>query len=230
MCISLNLPFRMADNEDFRGLVALLRPDAILDLPHRTKLRSLLAAQFSETTARLFADYIPGTKISWAMDVWSSPDMKAFMGINAHFITQSWELREVLAGFEPVHGSHDGLTLGDVFFNVMKSYEGVNLATQTLAITADNASNNDTTRIRLKRRIERQHDGYVWDDKMGSIPCLAHVIQLAVKQLVSGLAIESDNETTLPRFGDDHLPTQENLGAPITFESTLQKVRFSVTL
>lgn len=226
MCISMNLPFNMADNGDFRNLVTMLRPEAAYDLPHRTKLRELLRVQCGATTKRLFNEYVTGSKVSWAVDVWTSPDMKAFMGINCYFINAKWEFREVLAGFEPISGKHDGATLARAFYSVMGSYEAVKLAECTLAVTADNASNNNTMREKLKQTIARQHGGHEWDHKLGSIPCLAHVIQLAVNELVKGLAIESDNEDTVPRFGDDHLPdpNQSTGNGAITFQSTLQKV------
>lgn len=227
MSISMNLPFRMADNLDFRRLVSMLRPDAIGDLPHRTKLRGLLDSHFTTSHGGLFNEYVPGSKVSWAVDCWSSPDMKAYLGVLGYYVTAKWEMREVLAGFEPIHGSHDGINLANILYRVMAEHQK---ATHTLCITADNASNNTTMRAQLQRKIERQHGGFKWDHLVGSIPCLAHVIQLAVNKLVEGLAIESDNETTLPRFGDDHLPDQEQ--ATMTFKCTLQKVggRFLVTL
>ncbi|KAJ1678814.1 hypothetical protein EV182_003300 [Spiromyces aspiralis] len=51
-------------------------------------------------------------------NMWTSPNHKQFMGINAHWIDQGWDIHSLLIGFEEVPESHTGdylaLKLADV--------------------------------------------------------------------------------------------------------------------
>jgi len=54
--------------------------------------------------------YLPaGGKISLGADTWTSPNKLAFEAIVAFWISDSWQVEEVLIGFEEIRGSHTGL-------------------------------------------------------------------------------------------------------------------------
>ena len=72
------------------------------------------------------------------MDGWTSRFQDSFVGITAHWISETWEYKEVLLGFEHLTGSHTGEALKDCFVQVMERY---GLQRKILAITTDNASN-----------------------------------------------------------------------------------------
>jgi hypothetical protein len=49
-----------------------------------------------------------GSKLSIALDCWTSPFHQAFIAITGYFLDLDWNYREVLLGFEPVYGTHSG--------------------------------------------------------------------------------------------------------------------------
>ena len=48
----------------------------------------------------------------WALDVWTSPNKLAFMGIMAYFMDSRWRYREVLLHFHSLEGTHSGANMG----------------------------------------------------------------------------------------------------------------------
>ena len=59
-----------------------------------------------------------------------------------------------------------------------------------------------------------------WNKEQGTIPCLAHVIQLVVKKLVSELKIEATNESIPTSFDEDDVKSVKNI---MSFENILCK-------
>ena len=45
-------------------------------------------------------------KISFTTDCWTSPSMKSFMSITAHFINEKWELKHILLDFIEMYDIH----------------------------------------------------------------------------------------------------------------------------
>jgi hypothetical protein len=61
------------------------------------------------------------------------------MAITGYFIDVDWRYREVLLGFEPLHGSHTGVNLSVVLLDILKQHK---IEDRVFAVTTDNASNN----------------------------------------------------------------------------------------
>jgi len=97
-----------------------------------------------------------------------------------------------------------------------------NLKTHLLTIITDNAGNNGTMRAEIADGLNRLH-AVEWNKERGTIPCLAHVIQLVVKKLVSALKVEACNESIPTSFDEDDVDMVENV---LTFENTLRKASF----
>jgi hypothetical protein len=129
------------------------------------------------------------TKLSIALDCWTSPFQQAFMAITGYFIDKEWNYRELLLGFEPLHGSHTGMNLSSVLASVLEQHSIVN---RVLAITTDNASNNITLIESLQKYLESLERA----DKavVVRIPCLAHVIQLCLKELLGLVKANPKND------------------------------------
>ncbi|KAJ5316466.1 hypothetical protein N7476_006773 [Penicillium atrosanguineum] len=109
-----------------------------------------------------------GAKISIALDCWTSPFTQVFMAITGYFIDKDWQYREVLLGFEPLHGTHSG---------------------RVFAIITDNASNNQTLVDTLQQAISE-------DITLIRVPCLAYVIQLSLNELLGHIKAYPLNEST----------------------------------
>ncbi|KAK9847933.1 hypothetical protein MYU51_017407 [Penicillium brevicompactum] len=105
------------------------------------------------------------------------------------FIDHDWNYREILLGFEPVHGSHTGINLGAVLFPLLQKHE---IEDRVLTVTTDNASNSSA--------LVMSHKGCVQRLKLPSnipiirMPCIAHVIQLSLKGLLGQMEANPKNE------------------------------------
>jgi hypothetical protein len=137
-------------------------------------------------------DRLPsGTKLSIALDCWTSPFQQAFMAITGYFIDDEWNYREILLGFEPLHGSHSGTNLSTVLFDLLQQYE---ITDRVLSITTDNASNNVTLMESIQDSI--QSNQISTDTAIIRVPCIAHVIQLSLQKLLGQMKANPKNETT----------------------------------
>jgi hypothetical protein len=137
-----------------------------------------------------------------AIDCWSSPQRVAFIAIIGYFIDCDWQYREVLLGFEHLPESHEGLKLAEKVIHALERYE---LGNRVLAITTDNASNNhtmiealhDALKVRgspasiIDSALDKELDNLV--NSHVHIPCLAHVLQLSAKALLSYLKVDAKN-------------------------------------
>jgi len=56
------------------------------------------------------------------MDAWTSPNSLAFLGITAHWIDTSWNLRNVLLDFVQLHGSYSGENIAEAFHKSLNDY------------------------------------------------------------------------------------------------------------
>ena len=128
----------------------------------------------------------------------------------------------MLLGFEHLSGAHTGANLSTVFLDTLQEC-GI-AGDRVLTITSDNASNNKT----LTKQVEIAMR--LLDDKIGRVlrvPCLSHIIQLALKDLVMHIKIKPQNSTFITEWHEDeakrakHTDARKNDGVPWT----LKKVR-----
>lgn len=197
-------------------LLRLLDPN--VSFPRRTKLRSFLNTRFETVKQKLLAGKPRHTAISITLDTWTSPNHLAFLGIVGSFITSRWEQKEILLGFEPLSGAHTGSALAAI---VQKTLYEYNIESQLLAITADNASNNKTLCQVLSEKLESK--GIRWSAKQNQLPCLAHVVQLIVNEIVKHLSIEARDDVAAVSFNEDNIqPALSEYS--VSFRKTLHKV------
>jgi hypothetical protein len=174
---------------------------------------------YDEVKGRLLESLDPTTKISLQMDGWKSPNNLSFQGIIGSYISRTWEKKEVLLGFEPMSGPHDGKYLAELLIRVLLDF---GIEKQVFGLTTDNAGNNGTLANFLADSLQHRLN-VSWLQDQNKLPCLAHVIQLVVNAIVETLDIESFNETAATSFSDNDIallvPEQD-----ISFKKTLQKV------
>ncbi|KAE9340374.1 hypothetical protein PR003_g10524 [Phytophthora rubi] len=135
-----------------------------------------------------------------------------------HWIDEDWNLRYIILGFRRVEYPHTGVRLADDLLDVIKAMDGALFAT-LWAITTDNAQNNKT----MVRSFRPKLPDAVRDHLSDAIPpsaadmtsesgsaieapqnvfqvrCLAHVLQLAVKE---GLTVRSFVDTCIGTIRD----------------------------
>lgn len=130
------------------------------------------------------------------------------MAITGYFLDRNWNYREVLLGFEPVSGSHSGANLSSILLGLLHQHRITN---RVLSVTADNATNNNTLMSIMRESIQalRQENQV----PIIRVPCLAHVIQLSLKQLLGGMKANPRNEAPETIQSDNHsreLPVRQD--------------------
>jgi hypothetical protein len=214
--LDANIPFRTLERPSFQALLQMCRPS--IQLPGRTHLQKLIADRATAARKQILKQLPSSRKISLALDCWTSPNRLAFLAILGYFITDNWEYKEVLLAFHPLVGKHSGKTLARLVTTTLHEYQ---ISSQLLALTADNASNNQRLRKELERNLRKE--GIIWNSDAGTIRCMAHVIQLAVKQFLSVLKSLATNKSVSTHLSATHLSRiQPNY---ISFSNTLSKIR-----
>lgn len=141
------------------------------------------------------------------------------MAITGYFIDEAWEYREILLGFEPLSGSHTGANLSDVLLRVLRE-QGI--SDRVLVVTTDNASNNRTLLSSIQESI--QSLGLNPDSTIVRIPCLAHIIQLSLKDLLGQMKAILENETAEMRWSEDRVESLRGRPQKPDIVITLNKV------
>ena len=83
----------------------MLNPDAVLISADtiKRKIMDLYKANIDKMQES-FQDILG--KISFTLDVWTSPSTKSFLAITAHYIDKDWKLRNVLVDFIQIFGKN----------------------------------------------------------------------------------------------------------------------------
>lgn len=208
------LPFRFLENPQFQDVIryAQLAP-SIPSFPSARTIRRDLQCTIQDRQKDILQTLPPFAKLSIALDCWTSPFQQAFMAISGYFIDKEWNYREVLLGFEPLEGPHTGRNLSSVLSEILQTNQ---ISDRIVAITTDNASNNTT----MIASIQDLYPG----STIIRIPCIAHVIQLSLKQLLGYMKASPQNEVVETVWSDQRtqLRTRQNPGQDIA--NTLYKV------
>ncbi|POW14357.1 hypothetical protein PSTT_03038 [Puccinia striiformis] len=193
-----DLPYAIVERKSFKWLLELLNPATVnmefgrkaiatevdlLYLAHKKQLQTLLK----------------GMKyLSYTLDVWTSPNAKAFMAITVHGITSDWKMLDMLVGMPAVQGRHTGHNFSELIVDTLDDME---IADALFCITADNASNKGT----LAQRVEFRLDG-IFDANTRLLGCMAHVINLAAHdglKVFGALSQDAKKEVTLQNMDFD---------------------------
>lgn len=161
------------------------------EVPSAKTIRRRLQSTVKERQQNILKGLPDGAKLSIALDCWTSPFQQAFLAITGYFLDKDWEYREILLGFEPLHGTHSGANLSTVLFDLFQQHK---ITERVLAITTDNASNNQTLMSSIHESV--QSLGVAENATIVRTPCIAHVIQLSLNQLLGKMKAIPKNETT----------------------------------
>lgn len=140
------------------------------------------------------------------------------MAITGYFVDIDWSYREVLLGFKPLEGAHTGANLSGVLLEILTDH---NIQDRVFGLTTDNASNNKTLVDSLQQALSS-------NVHIIRIPCLAHVIQLSLNQLLDRLKAVPQNDTTETRWSDRQsiLAKANAQNKNRSISHTLNKVRY----
>ena len=120
----------------------------------------------------------------------------------------------MLLGFEPLKGVYTGINLGFILSETLQKYQ---ISDRIMAITTDNASNNQTM-------ITSIQDSYP-DIAFIRIPCVAYVIQLSLKQLLGQIKGNPQNDTVDMVWTDKLNQAAQQRSRKRDIANTLNKAR-----
>lgn len=213
--IALHLPNRSVDNKHWKKMAQMQNP--LFPLCSASKISGLLKERLKEVEENLLCRVVPESKIALSLDCWSSKNRLSFMGILAHYVTEDWVLVEEMIGFESLKMVHSGEALAEVVNRVIKQ---VKMQDRIISITTDNAYSNGTMMKHLNeyrddpeygtnmRKLRTCLDDAIRNEcfiggKIPQVPCLAHIIQLAVGALLSTLRLSPKDIPELSRDWDE---------------------------
>ena len=188
----LRLPFQTIEHPQMQRLLKLAQSaPSDLDFPSAKTISRRLHEIVNQRQESLLQTLPKNAKLSIALDCWTSPFQQAFMAVTGYFIDNNWNYREILLGFLPLHGTHSGANLSTYIIELFQKH---NILDRVLSITTDNASNNNT----LIQSTQESLQSLELNDQTSiiRIPCVAHVIQLCLKQLLGQIKANPKNETT----------------------------------
>ena len=111
------------------------------------------------------------------------------LAITSHYVDSNFCLQEDLLDFQHIPQRHTGRNLAKHVYNILERY---GLKYKLYCITTDNADNNSKMVEELSKMLCRK-DNIHWDGPKHHIPCLAHVINLAVKDFLNALKVAKVN-------------------------------------
>ncbi len=126
----------MVDSEEFRSYTAKLNPS--YQIPSRKHLTTKL---LSEKSAKIKEDLqhqlCAAQGICLTIDLWSSRQMRGFIGVSGHFIL-NWALKSTMIACKRFHGRHTGENINMLYEELLATYS---IGHKVLSVVTDNASN-----------------------------------------------------------------------------------------
>ncbi len=139
MVVLQDLPFNHFENPSVQTSYKYGNPKANF-LAGET-VRNRLMKQFKGERRRQIEYWSKaGSKVSFSLDIWSSPNRRSFLGICAHFIDQEWNCVSAVLDMVPFDTKHTGEALFKRFLWVLETFKVTN---KLLGLAVDNATNND---------------------------------------------------------------------------------------
>jgi ribosomal protein S27E len=214
--IDSNWSFRSVERPSFKRFLDFLRPGTVITT--RYKFDQMFHQQYNESRATLLNDIGPHTKMSIALDAWSAANHLSFLAVKGYYINTKWKLRERLLDFVPMRGRHTGESMAT---DVVKVLSDTNTTSRLLAVTCDNASNNKTMATSME--IQISNNNVDWNSNENIVPCLAHIINLVVQDIIQHLKLEASDE--LDNTGILQRRHISDVQSSVSVPNSLRKVR-----
>lgn len=182
-----------------------------------------------ETIDKLFLEYKTNIKsvlqnnagkISFIIDCWTSSNQHPFQGVIARWISDDWELQNVVIDLTVLHGSHAGKNIAKSFWDVLLDY---GLVEKLLSVTTDNATNMDTLFEELEILFEAY--GIIFDSKNYRVRCFAHIMNLSSRDMINSVGdgdratYPSDDESD----GEDCVEKESKKTVPLPVVAKMRK-------
>ncbi len=176
------MSFRSMKHSKFIRLMNMLR--FFIKILRRIYFEDQIRKKYQIIQTRLLQNLKTSIEVNIALNNWTSSNNIAFMSVTSYFIDKNWKYREMLLIFQSLSDAHTEEMMINIVVDILKKY---NLKNRLLAIIIDNASNNEKIRKDIKNVLKNIE--IVWDYEKNHVSCVAHVIQLAVNELLKSMKV-----------------------------------------
>ena len=99
------------------------------------------------------------SKVHFTVDLWTSPNALAILGMIAHYTSESGQLEHSVLALRELDGKHSGHNIAGCIMQVINDYE---IASKVGYFMMDNADNNDTMMEALSICTYKQFIGQLY--------------------------------------------------------------------
>ncbi|CAA0827060.1 Unknown protein, partial [Striga hermonthica] len=166
----------MVDHTGFRRFVSALQPSFKM-VTRNTIRKDIMDAYMEEKKKAL--EYMVATKsrVAITTDMWTSENQKrGYMAVTAHFIDDSWTLRNIIMRFIYVPAPHTANIISDKLYDAFVEW---NVDEKISTVTMDNCSTNDAVIPVLINKIGS--DKLMLNGQILHMRCCAHILNLIVR-------------------------------------------------
>ncbi|KAH9668512.1 BED-type domain-containing protein [Citrus sinensis] len=176
MIIMHELPLRFVEYEGFRDLMSFVQPLLGKICRNTVKREVFKLFEFEKAKTMALLEDIT-SKVSITMDMWTSSNQKkGYMVVRAHFIDNSWTLRNQILRFIYVPSPHTVEALSNELAKCLLDW---NVDRRLSTITIDICSTNDVMILLLLAKFPP--DSFLLNGKLLHVRCYAHILNLIVK-------------------------------------------------
>jgi hypothetical protein len=135
--VAISASFCAIDNEVFRKCLYMLKPGIRIN---HANTQSQIVSNYVDNFEKTHLQNWPfDVMLLVAIDCWMTPYQQSFLAICDYDINASWQLQEVVLGFELLYGQRSGENIGKVLVGVLRKHR---VQDCLFAFTTDNAPNN----------------------------------------------------------------------------------------
>ncbi|KAJ5569135.1 hypothetical protein N7450_011621 [Penicillium hetheringtonii] len=133
---------------------------------------------------------VSASSIALSLDGWTSQNSLSMLAINAHWISSAFQQHRTCIEFVEITGNHYGENFANILATVLEKFH---ISDRAMAITADNASSNDTLHRCLSQKLCQRYDEYLADTS-SRVRCFAHILTFDMKRILRSLRASSHGE------------------------------------
>ena len=233
MVVQTRQPFTVVENPSFQAVFEAA--DVRLPIKSADTLYNRIRDAFSQSRIKRKQDLAQScSSIALSLDAWTSENQLPILGVIGHWITPDFEKRDVLLDFAEIQGPHSGQNLADCLLPMIHELE---IAPKLLTITGDNAGNNGTLCDLLHTELLKDYEDedeplhlkplMQFHGRRSFIRCLAHIINLVCKEILTALGASSTKDAKIILDGLE-LHKKQPFSNPGESRSAIAKIRLAV--
>ncbi len=164
-------------------------PGISIPFTSRNTLTSRIKAEFELDRQQLNQELaISSQTITLSLDGWTSNNDIPVLAVIGHWLTEDFVYKDAVLEFKEIEGAKSGENMARIVFELLHELD---IKSKVLSITSDNTSNNETLveefHSSLCKHFAESLHAIRFHGQDSFIRCLAHVLNLIVKKILSTL-------------------------------------------